>query len=206
MSFERLSQVKDLKGGEGLDVFLDGMMLMYDRQVIARNNSDELRFNTAVLEENLSLEDQLDYRTAQLDRVGDSPDEKKRVRLEMAGLKDRIEQKKFSDKYIDQLIQFESGVSSIDNVITWLETEKANATDITIKDKINTELVARKGQKFTITQNILKNQTSFALTDKSESVLNEQISRLNTERSKAILSGNNEVITNLDLQIQVLYL
>lgn len=201
MAYER---TKKIKKGEGLDAFLEGMTNLYKIQLSLRNSAEELRFNTAVLEDNLSLEDQLDYRIGQLERVDDDPEERKRVRLEVANLKDRIEQKEFSDKYLEQLIGFESGISSIDSIIDWLENAKINATDIIIKDNINRELVTRKGQKFDMTQNVFKNQTSFALKDRTETILETQISRVNKERNKALLSDNQELLSNYDLQLQAL--
>lgn len=202
MAYERLSQIK-LEGSD-LDAFVEGALAMYSRQLEARNADDEMRFNNLVLENNLSLDDQLSYRQDQLKRITDDPKERRRISGEVSSLKDRIEQKKFSDAYLDKLISFESGITSVDSVIDWLNNQMTSATDDSVKDSIRKELVSRQQQKLTIQQNILKNQTEYAIADKTESILNKQIEKINLARNNAILFGNQESQSVYDLQLQAL--
>ena len=130
--------------GDGLDVFVKNLGDTYTRQLAIRNANDELRFQRAVLEDNLSLEEQLSWREEQQKRVADDPEERKRVAGEVASLKDRIEQRAFTDAYIGKLTDFQSGLTSIDTVIDWLEEQKATTTDDQIKQTILTELAQKK--------------------------------------------------------------
>ena len=202
MAYERLSDQKNL--GSDFDLFLDGTIAMYNRQLAARNADDELRFNQAVLEQNLSLDDQLEYRKGQLKRVSDDPAESKRVMLEISNLKDRIEQKEFADAYLDKLIDLESGITSVDSVINWLNDRSAGTTDMTIKNEIQKQLVSMSEKKFTLVQDMIKNQTAYAIQDKTDNILSEQLKKVTAEKNKALLAGQDALVSVYDLQIQSL--
>jgi hypothetical protein len=202
IAFERLSDNKIR--GEGLDVFVDTMMKSFARQIAVRNAADELRFQTAVLEEDLPLEAQLEYRKEQLKRVSDDPEERKRVRLEVATLKQRIEQKKFADDYTGRLINNAAGITSLDSTIEWLRDQLASNTNESIKDTIRKQLVEAETKKFDAVKDMMKNRTEFAVKDKTLPILDEQINRVSGERSKALLAGNNELVSIYDLQLQSL--
>lgn len=202
MAYERLSDVK-IKGSD-LDAFVDGSLKMYERQLAARNADDEMRFNKFIVDENLSLENQLLYRQSQLKRISDDPEERKRISTEILNLKERIEQKTFSDAYTDKLISYESGISSVDSVLDWLGDRLANATDISLKETIRKSILEKQKEKFALTQKILQSQTEYAIKDKSESILDNQISKVSAKRNEAILSGNNDLIDVYDLQLQAL--
>jgi nucleoid-associated protein YgaU len=202
MAYERTSDTK--VRGDSLDSFVENISKTLQRQTAIRNADDEMRFNKAVLEENLPLEDQLTYREQQLKRVSDDPTEKNRVKGEISALKDRVEQKKFSDSYLEKLIGYSSGVASIDSVIEFLEEQKLTATDPTVKSTIDQEIVSKKADKFTITKNIIMSRTEYAINDKTDSVLNDQIGKVSSEKAKALLAGNKDVAASLDLQLQAL--
>ena len=202
MAYERPSDNKI--AGDSLDVFVANAMKSLSTQVALRNAEDETRFNRLVLEGNLPLDQQLAYRRDQLSRIEDDPAEKKRIAGEVSDLTDRLEQKKYSDEYTDKLIQYESGATSIDSMISFLNSRLANTTDEGIKEKIRTSLSDMEGKRFELTQNVLKDQTDYAVNDKTAPILDAQIGRVNSARSKAILSGNDSQLAVLDLQLQSL--
>lgn len=202
MAYERVSDLKIQ--GEGLDAFIEISLKNFQRQLAIRNADDELRFVTAVLENNLSLEDQLGYRNEQLKRISDDPEERKRIRKEIATLKDRVEAKRFSDEYTSKLIEFESGASSLDAIIGWLRDRKNSTTDDAIKDEIDKQLVTQERARFTLQSAVLEAQTNYALKDKSPQIINEQISRVNQAKNNALLSGNNQQVALFDIQIKSL--
>lgn len=185
-------------------MFVKNLGDTYLRQLSIRNTADETRFNTAVLENNLPLEDQLAYREEQLKRVADDPNEVTRVKGEISALKDRIEQKQFADDYLGKLIDYESGITSIDSVIDWLENQENSATDETIKTEIRKQLVQKQSEKYELTKQLLTNQTQYAINDKTTSVLNDQISKVNKARNDAMLAGDDTLASMYDLQIQSL--
>jgi len=202
MAYERVSDNKIY--GDSLDVFVTSRMKMFATQAAVRNAADEQNFSRAVLENNLSLEDQLAYRKEQLKRVTDDPEERKRIRSEVSSLTDRVEAKKFSDDYLAKLIEFESGMTSIDNMVSWLRARRDSSTDETIKSQIDQSLVAQEKNRFTLQKSVIENQTQYAVKDKTAEVLNAQIGRVQSARSQALLSGQAELVTTYDLQLQSL--
>lgn len=204
MAFERTQPTSKAISGDSLDSFVKSISSTYSTQVSVRNADDETNFNKLVLENNLSLDDQLAYRKAQLARVSDDPTEKRRITAEISGLKNRIEAQKFSDAYLDKLMSFQSGASSIDTVIQFLTDQKAITTDVDILNTINQELVKQSQARFNITKDMLENQTQYAINDKTESVLNTQIDRVTSAKSKALLDGNDSLVAMYDLQLQSL--
>lgn len=202
MAYERTSDSK--VKGDSLDAFVDNLTKTLSRQQAVRNAEDELKFNEAVLNDNLSLEDQLEYRKDQYKRVSDDPDEKRRIRAEMAALKDRIEQKKFGDEYLNQLIDHEAGITSLDGVLDWLYEQKNSATDQTIIDSINKSILAKEEEKFKQTEALITNQTNYALKDKSVQIIDEQIAKVSSLKSKALLAGDDLTASSYNLQIQAL--
>lgn len=204
MAFERSVSDKNKVRGDSLDVFVSNLSRTFYDQMTVRNAEEEAKFQNSVLEDNLSMDDQLAYRKQQLKDVSDDPKERARVRAEIAGLKDRIEQKKFTDDYTKKVIEYNSGASSVDSVLTWLQDQLASATDQTVIDTINVQLAQKQSEKFTLTQSMLKDQTDFAITDKTDSVLGAQLSRVQAARASALLAGNSPLVAALDLQVQAL--
>lgn len=202
MAYERTTESK--VKGDSLDSFVKNLGTMFSAQVASRNAEKELTFNTAVLENNLSLDDQLNYRKEQLKEVSDDPAERARIRGEISALKNRIEQKKFSDEYLGKLSDFNSGISSIDSVISWLETQKASATDPEIQTAIAKELATKNQEKFDLTKKLIENHTQYAVNDKSESVIQSQIDKVTSAKNKALLAGDDTLASNYDIQLQSL--
>jgi len=205
MAYERLSDNKEkMIKGDSLDAFVQNLTTLYKRQLSIRNAEDEMTFNEQVLAGNMSLEQQLDYRKEQMKRVADDPDERRRIRGEVASLKDRVEQNKFTEAYTAKLSDFQSGVASIDNVIQFLTDQKKATTDPTILTTINSKLADAQQKKFELTQSLVKNNTEYATNSKSVSVIEDQITKVQGFRNSAILSGNDQLASVYDLQLQSL--
>ena len=205
MAYERLSDNKEkLIKGDSLDAFVQNLTTLYKRQLSIRNAEDELNFNEQVLAGNMSLDQQLEYRREQMKRVADDPDERRRIRGEVASLKDRVEQTKFTDAYTAKLSDFQSGVTSIDNVIQFLTDQKNATTDPTILTTINSKLVDAQQKKFELTQSLVKNNTEYATNSKAVDVIEAQIAKVQGFRNSALLSGNDQLASVYDLQLQSL--
>jgi len=203
MAYERQSTNSQIKG-DSLDSFVAASMQQFKNQLAIRNAEDELKFTTAVVENDMSLTEQLSYRQDQLKRVSDDPDERRRVRAEIAGLKDRIQQKSFTDEFTQKLVDQAAGISSVDSVLSWLRDQRSATSDINLQAKIDASILDKTNEKFKLTQNLLNDQTSFALKDKSDDVLTKQIARVTTERNKALLAGDDTLTQNYDLQLMSL--
>ncbi len=204
MAYERLSDKEKMVKGDSLDAFIQNLSTLYKRQLSIRNAEDELTFNEQVLEGNMSLEQQLEYRQEQRKRVSDDPDERRRIRGEIASLKDRIEQQDFTDAYTSKLADFQSGVASIDNVIQLLKDQENATDDPTILSTISSKLVDAQQKKFELTQNLIKNNTEYAKDSKSVSVIDTQIAKIQNFRNQALLAGNDTLASVYDLQLQTL--
>jgi LysM repeat protein len=206
MAFNRLSDKNNeqLLVADNLDSFVSNAITLYGRQLQIRDAEDETRFNTAVLENSLSLADQLTYRKEQLKRVSDNPDEKKRITGEIASLKNRIIQKTFTDAYTSRLQDNASGVSSLDSTISWLKDQLASTTDDNIRSTINDQITQKETERFNQVQQLLKDQTDFAKNDKSDAVISAQITKVTAAKTAALLAGNDSLVANYDLQIQSL--
>lgn len=201
MAYERKSTKAK---GDSLDSFVTNIADAFMNQMKIRNAQEESSFNRAVLEDGLSLEDQLSYRQDQLKKVSDDPSEKLRIRGEISSLKERIKQKQFSDAYQVKLMDYGSGMSSIDTVIDFLTQQKATITDPTILASINQELVTQTQNKYTITKNLITDQTNYALNDKTIPILDAQIAKITSEKAKALIANNEPQVANLNLQLQAL--
>ena len=202
MAYEKKVQNKIL--GDSIDSFISVLSDNLGKQITARNAEDEANYNNTVLSQNLSLDDQLSYRQEQLKRTTDDSTETKRIKGEIASLKERVTAKKYSDAYQEKLTSYAAGSTSIDSIISWLTDQKANTTDSTILDSINKELETAQQKKYEITKSIITNQTEYALNDKSDSVLDSQITKITSAKNTALLNGDESLASNYDLQIQSL--
>ncbi len=202
MAYERAENQR--VKGDSLEAFVSNLSLAYKTQLTARNAEDEVNFNKQVLENDLSLDDQLEYRKEQLKRVSDDPAERLRIRKEISDLKNRIQQKEYSDEYTQKLVDSESGLTSIDSVIDWLETQRASTNDPSIIASIDKSLIEKNAEKFALTKNLLTNQTDYALKDRTDSVLDTQINRVTSAKNKALLAGDDTLSSSYDLQLQSL--
>lgn len=200
MAFQRVSDNKAV--GSDLDTFVTNQLSMYKRQLGIRNAEDETRFNRLVLESDLPLSAQLKYREEQLGRVSDDPEEKRRVQGEISTLKDRVQQETYSNAYLDKLIEFESGHSSLESVVGFLRTQLAGATDENVKKSIRQSLSTQESALYALKNNVLGAQTSYAVQDKRATILDEQIKRVSDARAQAVLADNAEQTALYDIQLQ----
>lgn len=181
--------------------YISSQLTLLRNQQIRLNNEAESRYQQAVLEQGLSLEDQLSYRQEQLKGAKDK-DERRRIRDEIASLKNQIASKKVTDDFLDQLESQNNGMQSIDATINWLKTTIANNTDPKIISQLQTNLNTLEQQRFTLQKDTLDKATTFAVNDKTESVLNDQISKVTSAKNKAILAGDDQYVATLNLQLQ----
>jgi len=171
----------------------------------ARNMEDETRFQELVLENDLSLQDQLKYRQQQLKRVrAGNKEEKRKIREEIAFTKNLIQQEEYADAFRIQVDNLSSGMQSIDATLNWLTDRLAKTTDSANKTKIRNSISELKTAKYTQQQNTLSAQTKYAEEDQGEEVIGKQLEKLNLARVDAVTAGNEDYAAALDLQIQSL--
>lgn len=202
MAYERLSDQKVIS--TNLNGFINSQLILLKNQRTQRNLDDESRFQSAVLEDNLSLEDQLKYRTEQLTRVKATKDktEINRVKEAISGIKDQIEAKAYTDAYTAEINSLNSGASSIDQTISWLNDRLSKTTDPAIQKNIQDNLTQLIAKRYQLQQDTLDKQTTYATNNKSEKVLSDQIDKVSAARKSALLSGDDNYVAVLDLQLQ----
>lgn len=203
MAFERISDRTTI--ASNLNSYIATSLSLISQYRQRRNLDDESRFSRAVLEDNLTLEQQLEYRQQQLKRVprGDVV-ERRRVRDEVASLKNQIEQQKFSDAYLEKLTTLNAGMASVEKTIGWLKARLKNTTDLKIKTDINGYIKDLEDRRTQERRNVIESQTNYALNDKTDVVIDRQITRINSARKDALLAGNDDYVALLDLQLQSL--
>lgn len=203
MAYEKLSQKKQI--ATNLGEFINSQLLLIQQNRVRKNLEDEQRFNKAVLEDNLTLEQQMDYRKDQLKKVeaGDR-EEKLRLKNEISSLKDRIEQQNFTNKYLEQLTDLNAGVQSIESTISWLNNTLSRTTDINIQSNIKENISQLQGKLYEQRKNALQYNTQYASENKDLSVIEKQIGNVNSARVEALKAGNDDYVALLDLQLQTL--
>lgn len=206
MAYERTKLGKDNQDvrADNLNSYVEMLSQSFRNQLQIRNAEEETEFNSLVLAGNMTLDQQLDYRKAQMKRVGDDPSERRRLRDEMSNLKDRIEQQKFTDGWAGKLADFQGGMISVDNVINFLNEQRTATTDQNILNSISQKMAEMQAQKFTLTQEMIRDGNQFAINSKSVEVIKDQIKKVQEHRNDAKLSGNKQLSQMYDLQIQAL--
>lgn len=194
---------KIVSGGDSLDTLVSSTLKAYNAQVAAKSADMEARFTAAVAAGTMSLADQLAFRKTELLNTTDKT-ERDRINVEIGTLNEKIAAQDFSDKYTQQLIGFESGASSIDSVIGFLQSSLANTVDPSIRSKIQAELTNAQSKKFTIQSDTLKAATTYATQNKTPKILADQLTKLNSARAQAVVAGQTDTVANIDLQIQSL--
>lgn len=198
MAYER--QEVGLKLG-GLAGTIETAISSYRTQVKARNAEEETRFISTAIELGLDEKQQLEFRKEQLRRVGDDPEEARRLKQEISDLKDRAQQAEYVNEYYSQLADLESGASSVDSMISYLKSVLASNPNQTVKSNVRQSLSQMEARRFSLNQNVLNAQNQFALNDRGLEILDKQISRVSNERAKAVLAKDTARASMLELSL-----
>ena len=203
MAFERISERKQSAGNLGTTIA--NSLILLQNQAATRNLEDESEFTTQVLQDNLTLDDQLAYRKEQHKRVpARDKEERARVKGEISKLTNLIKVKDFEDAYLIELTEINEGTQSLETTIKWLNDRLTKTTDPNIQTNIKENLSEMKKLRYTQQQNALQAQTTFAIADKRMDILDNQIDSVSNMRSKAVRAGNEDYVGLLDLQLQSL--
>jgi hypothetical protein len=190
---------------KNLGNYIAAQIILLQNNRSTKNLEAEAKFTNSVLTNNLSYEQQLEYRRQQLIEL-DSGDktEKRRLKGEVAKLNDLIEQKKYSDEYLAEVDQMNSGSQSIDETLKWLKNRLSNSTDMNIQNDIRKQIADLNAKKYDLQISAIAKQTEYANNNKTEDILNDQIKKVTNQRTKAALIGDDDLVATLDLQLQSL--
>lgn len=202
MAFNR---IKSKVYSKDLGNYIAAQIILLQNNRSTKNLESEAKFTNAVLNENLSYDQQLDYRKQQLAELDNSDKtEKRRLRGEIAKLNDLIEQKKYTDDYLVEVDQMNSGAQSIDETLKWLKNRLTNTTDMAIKSDINKEIADLNAKRYTLQISAITKQTEYANNNKTPEILDAQIEKVKKQRTSAALIGDDDLVATLDLQLQSL--
>lgn len=203
MAFKRLRENKTL--ATNLNGFIESQLYLVRQQQVRQNLAAESRFIESVLSDNLTIEQQIEWRKDQLKKTPKADrEEVSRIKQQISYLKDQKEQKDFTDEYVAQVTEMNAGLASVDATITWLRDRLANTTDQSIQTEIRQEISKLSSIKFENQKTMVANGTTFANNSKEISVIDSQIENVKSEKIKAIDAGLDEYVSVLDLQLQSL--
>ena len=165
----------------------------------------EADFQRRISDENLSYESQLDFRNKQLteENAKDYPDAAhvSELQSDVSNLKKQIRYQNLRNRFNESYTQYKEGKTSIESIISSLQSDLAGETDPTMKAELQGNLDTLRVQKTMDDQNILANREALAKSDKSISLYDSLITDESNKRNDALLSGNQELISFYDTKI-----
>jgi len=203
MAYEKLTDKKTI--ATNLGEYTNSLMSLLQKQRILQRLKEEQKFNQAVLEDNLTIDQQIDFRNNQL-KTTEKGDKEEIIRLkgEISTLKDLKEQETFNNAYLEQLNDLNSGTQSIESTLKWLKGTLEKTTDQAIKKSIKQDINSFESQLYEQRKSALNAKTTYASNSQDIEIISNQIKRVNSERVKAMNAGNDDYVALLDLQLQAL--
>ena len=176
------------------------------KSIRARQESD---FQRRIIDEDLSYQQQLDYRKLQLEEEmsKEYPDEDyiDYLKTNISNLKNLVRQRKYRDQYNALLDEMVSGRKGLTDQIQWLEQQlQSNDWSQEIKDQIQESLQSAKQKKMEIDDKIIQDQIDFYQKDKTMASLDKAYTLAQEGLSKATLSNNEDLINQYKLTIQAI--
>lgn len=169
---------------------------------------EEIEFQTRIIEEGLSAEEQLKYRQQQLERElsKNYPDQNFILSLkkEIATLKKMVRQRKFRDEYLAFLQEAAAGRKSIADEINFLQGELVDAIDEETKDSIRQRIIELTEQKRNMDRAITEQQLEFYENDKTLDSYDMAINLVKDQLSKIEVIKNPEIANAYRLKLQAL--
>jgi len=169
---------------------------------------EEAEFQRRVIEQGLSLEDQLSYRLQQLEREQGKrfPDQDfiDTIKLEISNLKKLIRQKKFRDKYYNFLQEASLGRKSISDEINFLYDQLESVVDEDIKDQIRERIIELNNLKLEVDRSIENQRIEFYEKDRTLESYDKAIELVKKQLSRTDVIKNPEVLTAYQLKLQAL--
>jgi hypothetical protein len=172
------------------------------KNILARQEAD---FQRRVMDEDLSLEEQLKFREKQL------TDEKAKtypylefieeVEDTISSLKKLIRYKKRRDKYFDMFSDYSLGKASTETMIKFLEDQITTTNDTKIIEELQKDLLDLKAAKTKEEITILNNKIKLFEKDKSLSLYDEIIGDIDKKRSEALAVGNLDLVSSYDVTL-----
>ena len=180
-------------------------------RVRAKKEADFLR---KVQDEGLSYEEQKTFYKNLLkeeyEKSGVRDDEYiSEIRNAISSYSKIIRAERFYNAYRISFEELKTSKKNIDEHIEFLERQLASSVDIDLSISegglgIRDAISAAKQAKFTIQSSILTNKVNLALKDTRRSSVINITNQINDARNKALVSGDDELVSSYDIQLQSL--
>jgi len=160
-------------------------------QIRAQKESD---FQTKILNDNLTLEQQKAYREAVLEKEQgrNVPDHDyiRSIRLEISSLNKRVRWRNYQDAFKDSLAEYKAGRATSKKHLNFLQDTLANTADRNIIDDLRTQIIATEDAVRVDYENMVANKIQYARDNGSSAELQKAIDLVDAEIQKAIGIGD----------------
>lgn len=168
----------------------------------------DAEFQRRVIDEGLTFGQQLSYYESQLKtesarsyrNIGFITDLKK----EITDFKKLIRYERLKTLYLENYTEWKEGRLGVDNFIRFIEKSITETKDLDTQKELEVELSKIKIAKAESEKIILNNKVILAQQDKSVDLINKILGEVNDRRSEALLVGDRETVSALDVKIQTL--
>ena len=204
MAVERIREfVLDLSGlvQARLDSFVNS------RQRI--HATEEATFQRSVVDNDLSYQEQLDYRKAQLEKEkGETyPDNEfiDEIKTSVTGLRKMVRYRKFRDGYFTLLTDLASGRKSLEDHLEYLQSSLTDESlDREIKDELKEQYTKTLEAKRTQDRKIIDAQIGFNKKDRTVDSINKAIASVKSQLTKPDIQRDEVLRTSYELQLATL--
>lgn len=169
---------------------------------------EEASFQRSIVDNDLSYQEQLDYRQAQLEKEQEKtyPDIKftDEVKTSVSGLKKMVRYRKFRDEYFTFLQDMASGRKSLEDHIQYLQDAVEGTLDTEIKDELKDQLTTAIGAKRLQDRRIIDSQVEFNRKDRTSKSINDAIDLVKTQLAKPDIIKDETLRTSYEQQLRTL--
>lgn len=170
---------------------------------------EEATFQRSVVDNDLSYQEQLDYRKAQLEKEKEKtyPDNEfiDEVKTSVTGLKKMVRYRKFRDQYFTLLTDLASGKKSLEDHLAYLQTAISDDfLDREIRDELKEQYVKTLEAKTTQDRTIIDAQITFNQKDRTADSINKAIQSVKSQLTKPDIQRDEVLRTSYELQLATL--
>jgi len=170
---------------------------------------EETNFQRNIIDNDLSYQEQLDYRIEQLKKEKENkyPDNDfiEEIKTSISNLKKMVRQRKFRDEYFSLLQDLASGNKSLENHLSFLQDSILDESlDREIKDQLQEELIKVTEAKRTQDRNIINSQITFYQKDRTSDSINEAIDIVKKQLLKPDIQRDEVLRNSYEMQLKTL--
>jgi len=171
--------------------------------------TEEATFQRSVVDNDLSYQEQLDYRQAQLEKEQEEiyPDNEfiDEVKTSVTGLKKMVRYRKFRDTYFTLLTDLASGRKSLEDHLNYLQDSLADEfLDTEIKEELKEQYTKTLEAKRTQDRNIIDAQISFNQKDRTADSINKAITSVKSQLTKPDIQKDEVLRASYEMQLATL--